>query len=160
MRIISTIRAIMPEGKHAMAYRVRTPAGVYLIHIDEVVKAGDSLVYLPRRILTGIRPTLLTLQGGCYEITFDLESNINNGTPFKRPESCRQYNLSIIIAHIINNHYTAHKPYCYTFLAYNKLLARVYRRALLGILTRYPSSIKKIHRNLDPDRRGYAIELY
>lgn len=160
MRIISSMQAVMPDGKHTMVYRIQTPGGFYVIYVDEVVNPEDSHISLPKGILNGIRPTLLTIQGGCYEIIFDLERNINNGTPFKRPRNSHQYNLNIIIAHIINNHYTAHKPYCYTFLAYNKILARAYRRALLDILTRYPSTIKKIYLNLDPERRGYAIELY
>jgi hypothetical protein len=159
MRIISRLSSVMPDGRHSMLIKVDTEAGVYEIHFDEVVELDDAYAELPDGILTGIRPSLLTMKGGCYEIGFDLVANIDNGTPFKRPHISDAHGLATIIAQIIGDHYNVYRPYCYTFLAFDDLLARAYRIALMGITVRYPESIKDIHRNLDPNGRGYAIEL-
>lgn len=149
----------MPDGRYKMVYQTSTAAGVYEVHFIEIVDYDDCDVDIPDGVLTGVRPTLINQLGGCYDIAFDLVSNIENNTPFRRPTESDARGLSAIIEQCINKHYNAHKPYCYTFLAYNDLLARAYRIALLGIRARYPDRIKRIHSHLHPDGRGYAIEL-
>lgn len=162
MAVISRMQSLLPDGRHAMAYQVDTgDSGAYLLQLNEIVTAEDSLIALPQGVLTGKRPDWLTLQGGCYDISFDRLSNIEADTPFfkKRLRGQRVQALNCIIDHIIDNHYTRYRPYCYTFLAFDEVLSRAYRLSLLKLCRSLPHRIAAVYRNLDPHRRGYAIKL-
>jgi len=162
MEMISRMQSLLPDGRHVMSYQVETgDSGTYLLQFNEIVTAEDSLIALPTALLTGKRPDLLTLQGGCYDISFDSLTNIEKDTPFvkKRMRGQRSQALHCIIDHIINNHYTRYRPYCYTFLAFDELLSRAYRLSLLKLCRSLPHRIAAVYQNLDPHRRGYAIKL-
>lgn len=162
MDIISRMQSLLPDGRHAMAWQVDTgTTGTYLLQLNEIITDEDSLIALPPGILTGKRPNFLTLRGGCYDISFDRLDNIEADTPFfkKRMRGQRAQALNCIIDHIIDNHYTRYRPYCYTFLAYDELLSRAYRLSLLKLCRSLPYRIAAVYQNLDPHGRGYAITL-
>lgn len=149
----------MPDGRHRMLYTVGTQPEMYEIQFDEIVNYDDSLLELPDGILTGVRPRLLNQIGGCYEIAFDLVSNIETGKSFLAPKSHNPDKLSMIIDQTILYHYNRHKPYCYSFLANNPSLSRLYRRILITLRLRFSDRIDKVHTHLEPEGRGYAIEF-
>ncbi len=159
MRFLNKLQAVMPDGRHQMIYQVQTVAGLYEIHFTEVFDYSDAYAILPAGILNGNRPSLINQMGGCYEIEFDLVSNIENNTAFVRPKSSDGKALSTIIAQSIVKHYNSHKPYCYTFVAFDEILTRVYRMALLSFRIKNPDIILNVHSHLDPEGRGYAITL-
>ncbi|MCP1437582.1 hypothetical protein J3D56_001018 [Erwinia persicina] len=155
-------RSVLPDGRHAMLYRVEAgEAGVYLVQLTEIVTVEDSLINLPQGLLTGKRPHRLTLKGGCYDIAFDSLDNIEADTPFfkRRFRGQRAQALNCIIDYIIDKHYTAYRPYCYTFLAFDELLSRAYRLRILQLSRSQPQRIAAVYPNLDPHRRGYAVKL-
>lgn len=149
----------MPDGRQRMTYTVGTPPEIYEVQFHEIVDYDDSLLEIPDDVLTGVRPTLLNQLGGCYEIVFDLVSNIEHGRNFATPRSRNPHKLSTIIDQCIVNHYNRHKPYCYTFLAYNDVLSRLYRLVLWRLRLRFEDRLEKIHTHLEPGGRGYAIEF-
>ncbi|SXZ05830.1 Uncharacterised protein [Klebsiella pneumoniae] len=157
--MFSKLQALMPDGRHRMLYTVGTPPEVYEVHFNEIVDYDDSLLEIPDGILTGVRPTLLNQMGGCYEIAFDLVSNIKKGTSFEPPKSYDPNKLGTIIDRAIIYHYNRHRPYCYTFLAYSPALSRLYMRTLMKLRHEFSDRIYKIHTHLEPGRRGYVIEF-
>ncbi|KGD74760.1 hypothetical protein HA49_05430 [Tatumella morbirosei] len=159
MTIFDKVQAGMPEGRHRMIYLVEVYPYEYEIHFNEVVEYFDSFIDIPEGILTGIRPTFVNRIGGCYEIAFDLVSNIESGRSFAPPDSNNAHKLSTIIDQAIVRHYTKHKPYCYMFLAYSPELSRLYTIAMMRLRQRFKYKIKQIHSNLEPEGRGYVIEL-
>ncbi len=158
MRYFYALQGIGPDGRHRMVYHLDTNAGLYEIQFNEVFEYSHSSADLPDGILTGARPTLINRIGGCYEIAFDLISNIDNGTPFERPPGSSD-SLSTIIAQCITTHYNTHKPYCYCFTANDFLLMRAYRMAIRAFSSSNPNIIKRVHLKLEPGGRGYAIEF-
>lgn len=159
MNFINKLQAIMPDGRHRMLYTIGTPPEVYEIQFDEIVDYDDSLLEIPDGILTGVRPRLLNQIGGCYEIAFDLVSNIETGKSFKPPRSQNPDKLSTIIDQTILYHYNRHNPYCYSFLAYTPALSRFYQRMLITLRLRFSDRIDKVHTHLKPEGRGYVIEF-
>ncbi|WP_380181276.1 hypothetical protein [Kalamiella sp. sgz302252] len=162
MNIISRMQTLLPDSRQAMSYQVKTGGtGDYYLQFNEIVTAEDSLIALPQGLLTGQRPDLLTLRGGCYEIFFDSLNNIEAGTPFfkRRLRGKRSQALNIIIDYIINHHYIIYRPYCYTFLAFDDLLSRAYRLILQKLCRSLPHRIAAVHLNLNPHRRGYAVKF-
>lgn len=149
----------MPDGRHRMLYTMGIAPEIYEIQFDEIVDYDDSFLEIPDGILTGARPGLLNQIGGCYEIAFDLVSNIETGKSFKAPKSHNPDKLSTIIDQTILYHYNRHKPYCYSFLAHTPALSRLYRRMLVSLKLKFSEIIDKVHTHLEPEGRGYAIEF-
>lgn len=157
MAIFDKVQAVMPDDRHRMMYSVKVYPHEYEIHFNEIVEYCDSCIGIPDGILTGVRPAFLNRIGGCYEIAFDLVSNIEKGQNFVPPDSNNADKLSTIIDQGIVQHYTRHKPYCYMFLADSPELSRLYNIVMLRFRCRY--NIKQIHSNLEPEGRGYVIEF-
>lgn len=159
MTIFDKVQAGMPDGRHRMMYSVEVYPHEYEIHFNEVVEYCDSIIDIPDGILTGVRPTLVNRMGGCYEIAFDLVSNIENGRSFAPPDSNDANKLSTIIDQGIVQHYTRHQPYCYMFLAYSPELSRLYNIAMMRLRDRFRDKINQIHSHLEPEGRVYVIEF-
>lgn len=160
MRFLGKVAACLPGGRHQMIYTYTNNGIPYHVQFDEIVDYDDSSVELPDGILSGVRPDRVTVRGGCYELLFDLVSNIENNTSFHPRKMPTFAVVSGIVEECLIKHYNTHTPYCYVFLANTVALYRLYRILIGNFKEKNPEIILTTHIELMPERRGYAIELH
>lgn len=94
-------------------------------------------------------------KSGCYEVVFDLASNIQAGTPFVRADTGSFLGRAVLrhVESIINDHYTEFNVGMYFFFPDDESLARVYQR----IIAKRFSSDLTLEMGFNPGRRGNVL---
>lgn len=158
MQIINSLSTSRSSGL-SMDDEVTVGLEVYHINFTEIRSQSDTEVQIPAGVLSGVFANYKTMQGGCYEIAFDLVSNIDNGTPFQPPSSNDPNKLQQIIDRAIFNHYNTYNPYCYVFFGATPSLVRLYSRIIKDWQRSNPNMVGKVHTRLQPEGRGYVIQF-